>query len=126
MYILSILESAAGKHHSAEEIYKHLIEQGHDIGLATVYRVLTQFEEAGFVIRHRFEDHSVFEINSGDHHDHIVCMRCNTVEEFMDDVIESQQKKIAERLGYALVDHTLYLHGICSSCRGQVKQAGAP
>ena len=123
MYILSILESAEGKHHSAEEIYKHLIDQGHDIGLATVYRVLTQFEEAGFVIRHRFEDCSVFEINSGNHHDHIVCVRCNTVEEFVDEVIENQQKKIAARLGYELVDHTLYLHGICLNCKGQVKRS---
>ena len=121
MYILNILESSNGKHHSAEEIYKNLMEQGHDIGLATVYRVLTQLEEAGFIIRHRFEEHSVFELNSGEHHDHIVCVSCNVVEEFIDETIEKQQLKIAERLGYEMLEHTLYLHGICSNCRGKVR-----
>jgi Fur family transcriptional regulator, ferric uptake regulator len=120
MHILNILESAEGKHHSAEEIYKRLLEQGFDIGLATVYRVLTQFEESGFIIRHRFEDHSVFELNSGEHHDHIVCLRCNRVEEFIDATIEAQQKKIARRLGYEMVDHTLYLQGICASCQVKI------
>ncbi len=121
MYILNILESSEGQHWSAEEIYKCLIEKDCDVGLATVYRVLTQFEEAGFVIRHRFEDHSVFELNSGEHHDHIVCVRCNRVEEFVGATIELQQKKIADRLGYQMVDHTFYLHGICSPCRTKIK-----
>ena len=118
MKILDILEGSDARHHSAEDVYKILLETGEDIGLATVYRVLTQFESAGLVQRHHFEGgHSVFELNQGDHHDHILCVKCGRVDEFVDDVIEQHQKDIAARLGYELTDHCLYMYGICSKCK---------
>jgi len=99
-------------------VYKALIEADEDVGLATVYRVLTQFEAAGLVMRHHFEGgHSVFELNSDEHHDHIVCTKCGKVEEFFDEVIEQQQDQIAEKLGFKITDHSLYIYGICPSCR---------
>lgn len=116
--ILQILESAAGKHFSAEDVYKALIDANEEVGLATVYRVLTQFESAGLVMRHHFEGgHSVFELNSDDHHDHLVCNKCGKVEEFFDEVIEAQQDKIAAKLGFEITDHSLYIYGICPACR---------
>ncbi len=118
MKILDILEGSDARHHSAEDVYKILLETGEDIGLATVYRVLTQFESAGLVQRHHFEGgHSVFELNQGEHHDHILCVKCGRVDEFVDDVIEQHQKDIAARLGYELTDHCLYMYGICSQCK---------
>ncbi|HLA72045.1 MAG TPA: ferric iron uptake transcriptional regulator [Steroidobacteraceae bacterium] len=112
--ILEILEGSTTRHMSAEGIYKRLIESNEDIGLATVYRVLTQFQAAGLVSRHHFEDGmAVFELNQGTHHDHIVCLDCGRVEEFMDDEIEERQKEIAERLGYELRDHAMTLYGHC-------------
>ena len=115
--ILQILESSENKHMSAEDIYKALIEGDHDVGLATVYRVLTQFESAGLVMRHHFEGgHSVFELTSTDHHDHMVCNQCGKVEEFFDIIIETQQDKIAEKYGFKITDHSMYLYGICSDC----------
>ncbi|HVC36769.1 MAG TPA: ferric iron uptake transcriptional regulator [Gammaproteobacteria bacterium] len=116
--ILEILERSNQRHMSAEDMYKALLESGEDIGLATVYRVLTQFETAGLVTRHHFEGgHSVFELNQGDHHDHIVCVKCGRVDEFMDSEIEKRQKQIAVTKGYEITDHSLYLYGICSNCR---------
>ena len=116
--ILDILESSGARHQSAEDVYKVLLEMGEDIGLATVYRVLTQFESAGLVKRHHFEGgHSVFEIDQGDHHDHILCVKCGRVDEFVDEIIEQHQKDIAVRLGYELTDHSLYMYGICSGCK---------
>jgi len=116
--ILQILENSETKHLSAEDVYKALIEADEDVGLATVYRVLTQFEQAGLVIRHHFEGgHSVFEIDSVDHHDHIVCNRCGKVEEFYDEVIEQQQEKIARKFSFKITDHSLYLYGLCSACQ---------
>jgi len=116
--ILQILEGSKDKHFSAEDVYKALIEADEDVGLATVYRVLTQFEAAGLVMRHHFEGgHSVFELNSEEHHDHIVCTKCGKVEEFFDEVIEQQQDQIAEKLGFKITDHSLYIYGICPSCR---------
>lgn len=116
--ILQILESSENKHMSAEDIYKALIEGDHDVGLATVYRVLTQFESAGLVMRHHFEGgHSVFELTSTDHHDHMVCNQCGKVEEFFDIIIETQQDKIAEKYGFKITDHSMYLYGICSDCQ---------
>jgi Fur family transcriptional regulator, ferric uptake regulator len=116
--ILEILERSNPRHMSAEDMYKALLESGDDIGLATVYRVLTQFETAGLVTRHHFEGgHSVFEFNQGDHHDHIVCVKCGRVDEFVDQEIEKRQKQIASAKGYEITDHSLYLYGICSSCR---------
>ena len=110
--ILQILESSDNKHMSAEDVYKALIEGDQDVGLATVYRVLTQFETAGLVTRHYFEGgHSVFELESGEHHDHLVCMETGKVIEFQNDTIEALQEQIAEELGYDLVDHNLVLYG---------------
>ena len=110
--ILQILESSDNKHMSAEDVYKALIDGDQDVGLATVYRVLTQFETAGLVTRHYFEGgHSVFELESGEHHDHLVCMETGKVIEFQNDTIEALQEQIAEELGFELVDHNLVLYG---------------
>ena len=118
--ILEMLEHTTTRHMSAEDVYKRLLESGDDIGLATVYRVLTQFETAGLVVRHHFEGgHSVFEINQGQHHDHIVCVKCGKVDEFIDEVIEGRQRAIADKLGYDITDHSLYLYGICAGCQGK-------
>ncbi|MFI4869789.1 MAG: ferric iron uptake transcriptional regulator [Steroidobacterales bacterium] len=112
--ILEILEHSNTRHMSAEEIYKKLLDSSEDIGLATVYRVLTQFEGAGLVRRHHFEDGmAVFEIDHGTHHDHIVCMDCGTVEEFVDPDIEARQNQIAKRLGYLIEEHSMVLYGRC-------------
>ncbi|MGH8256603.1 MAG: ferric iron uptake transcriptional regulator [Steroidobacteraceae bacterium] len=112
--ILEILENSQTRHMSAEEIYKKLLDSSEDIGLATVYRVLTQFEAAGLVSRHHFEDGmAVFEINHGTHHDHIVCMDCGLVEEFVDPEIETRQNAIAQRLGFRIAEHSLVLYGRC-------------
>ncbi|MGI9251780.1 MAG: ferric iron uptake transcriptional regulator [Pseudohongiellaceae bacterium] len=118
--ILQILESSETKHLSAEDIYKLLLEAEEDVGLATIYRVLTQFEAAGLVMRHHFEGGlSVFELTSVDHHDHIVCTKCGVVEEFFDAVIEEQQEKIAKQHGFRITDHSLYLYGLCKNCQKQ-------
>ncbi len=116
--ILEIMEGSKSAHLSAEDVYKALLAGGEDIGLATVYRVLTQFEAAGLVMRHRFEDgHAVFELNTGEHHDHIVCIECGRVEEFVDETIEKKQQEIAEKAGFVMTDHCLYIYGVCSDCR---------
>ncbi len=118
MKILDILDGSDARHQSAEDVYKLLLERGEAIGLATVYRVLTQFASAGLVKRHHFAGgHSVFELNQGDHHDHILCVKCGRVDEFVDEIIEQHQKDIAARLGYELTDHCLYMYGICSECK---------
>lgn len=118
--ILQILESSDTKHLSAEDVYKALIEADEDVGLATVYRVLTQFETAGLVMRHHFEGgSSVFELTTIDHHDHIVCQSCGSVEEFYDEVIEDQQEKIAKKYGFKITDHSMYLYGICKECQAK-------
>ncbi|MGI9262664.1 MAG: ferric iron uptake transcriptional regulator [Woeseiaceae bacterium] len=109
--ILEILESNKLRHLSAEDIYRELLDTGEDIGLATVYRVLTQFESAGLVMRHNFEGgHSVFELDDGDHHDHMVCIESGDVIEFLNDDIEEIQHRIAKEYGYELVDHNLVLY----------------
>lgn len=116
--ILQILESSTVHHLSAEDVYKHLLQNDDEIGLATVYRVLTQFEAAGLVIRHHFEGgHSVFELSSNDHHDHLVCVKCGLVEEFHDEEIERRQENIAKERGFELTDHNLNLYGLCPKCR---------
>ena len=118
--ILQIMESSDTKHLSAEDVYKALIEADEDVGLATVYRVLTQFESAGLVMRHHFEGgSSVFELTTIDHHDHIVCQSCGSVEEFFDEVIEEQQEKIATKYGFKITDHSMYLYGICKVCQAR-------
>jgi len=117
--ILEILESQTDDRHlTAEQVYKILLSEDEEIGLATVYRVLTQFEAAGLVSRHHFEGgNSVFELNKGGHHDHILCVKCGKVDEFTDALIESRQKEIAAKLGYELTDHSLYLYGLCANCK---------
>ncbi len=125
MKILEILAGATVRHMSAEDVYRRLLELNQDIGLATVYRVLTQFESAGLVTRHHFEGGTaVFELNEGMHHDHIVCVDCGRVEEFSDAGIEDRQQQIAARLGFEITDHSLTLHGHCvrESCPYRVKR----
>ncbi|MDR3478569.1 MAG: ferric iron uptake transcriptional regulator [Gammaproteobacteria bacterium] len=118
--ILEILENAKEHHLSAEDVYRILLESSEDIGLATVYRVLTQFEEAGLVIRHNFEGgHSVFELDHGRHHDHLVCIKCGRVEEFVDLIIEERQKEIAKNAGYTITDHSLNIYGACKDCQNK-------
>lgn len=116
--ILKILEEGKLRHFSAEDVYKSLLKADEDIAFATVYRVLTQFEDAGLVLRHNFEGgRSVFELDRGEHHDHMVCAKCNKVTEFYDEEIEKRQKKTAEAYDFDLQDHSLYLYGICKNCR---------
>lgn len=116
--ILEILESSTVRHVSAEDVYRTLIEQGEDVGLATVYRVLTQFESAGLVKRQNFEGgHSVFELDQGEHHDHLVCVKCGLVEEFVDNFIEERQAKIAADAHFEMTDHSLNIYGICPACQ---------
>ncbi len=116
--ILQILENSDQRHMGAEDVYKALLQTGEDVGLATVYRVLTQFETAGLVSRHHFaEGHSVYELNQGEHHDHILCVRCGKVDEFVDEVIEQRQQTIAADAGYEITDHCLYIYGVCKACR---------
>lgn len=116
--ILELLENGDERHMSAEDVYKKLLALGEDVGLATVYRVLTQFETAGLVARHHFEGgHSVFELNQGSHHDHLVCDKCGKVEEFFEETIEKCQNKVAEKLGYRITDHSLYIYGVCPECQ---------
>ena len=116
--ILQILESSPVHHLSAEDVYKQLLAANEEIGLATVYRVLTQFESAELVIRHHFEGgHSVFELAGTEHHDHIVCLKCGRVEEFTDREIEKRQRNIAAKLGFEMTDHKLNMFGLCADCR---------
>jgi Fur family ferric uptake transcriptional regulator len=116
--ILRILEDAKVRHMSAEDVFKLLIDAGEEVGLATVYRVLTQFESAGLVLRHNFEGgRAVFEINQGSHHDHMVCIECGKVFEFMDAAIEERQRKVAEQAGFVVDEHSLYLYGTCEGMR---------
>lgn len=115
--ILQILEQSSKHHLSAEEVYQALRDMGEDVALATVYRVLAQFEAAGLIHRHNFEGgYSVYELSQGEHHDHLVCVQCGRVEEFVDDVIEARQKMIAERADFKMTDHALNIYGICPSC----------
>ena len=113
--ILNLFEQGNVRHLSAEDVYKILINEGLDIGLATVYRVLTQFEQAGLLTRHHFESgKAVFELNQGGHHDHLVCLQCARVEEFYDPEIENRQIDIAENLGFSIREHSLYLYADCT------------
>ena len=115
--VLEILETSDLRHMSAEDVYKALLDMGEEIGLATVYRVLTQFEGAGLVSRLSIEGgHAVFELQDGSHHDHLLCVRCGKIEEFFDEVIEQRQKAIAKEKGWEMTDHSLYVYGICQTC----------
>ena len=117
--ILEVFQKGSQRHMTAEDVFRVLLDDRSDIGLATVYRVLTQFEAAGLVIRHHFEGgNSVFELSDVDHHDHIVCIKCDRVEEFSDAVVEARQEKISAEMGYELTGHSFYLYGICPQCRG--------
>lgn len=116
--ILQILEQAEDPHMSAEDLYNSLQAAKEDVGLATVYRVLTQFEAAGIVKRHNFaEDYAVFELNQKQHHDHLVCVKCGKVQEFTDDVIEERQQIIAQHAKFEMTDHSLNIYGICENCQ---------
>jgi Fur family ferric uptake transcriptional regulator len=113
--ILKLFESSKVRHLAAEDVYRILMKEGMDIGLATVYRVLTQFEHAGILQRHHFESgKAVFELNEGSHHDHLVCMQCGRVEEFYDPEIEKRQVKIAKERGFAIREHSLQLYAECT------------
>lgn len=112
--ILDVFENSEERHLTAEDVYRLLLDDGMEIGLATIYRVLTQFEQAGLLIRHHFESgKAVFELDQGDHHDHLVCIQCGLVEEFYDAEIERRQTKIAKERGFLIHDHSLHLYADC-------------
>lgn len=116
--ILGLLEQSDVRHLGAEDLYKMLLDTGEDIGLGTVYRVLTQFESAGIVIRHNFEGgRAVFELNDEGHHDHMVCVECGQVFEFFDETIEQRQRQVAESAGFIIDEHSLYMYGVCAGKR---------
>lgn len=124
--ILSLLENAKERHMTADTIYRLLRENGEEIGLATVYRALAQFEAAGLITRHHFEGgQTVFELERGPHHDHILCVRCGRVEEFYDKTIEERQREIADKMGFTLNGHALILYGECKdeNCKERKRQA---
>ena len=116
MKILEILEQSNQQHLSAEDIYRVLLDSDEEIGLATIYRVLTQFEGAGLVMRHHFEGgQAVFELDRGKHHDHLICIKCGKIVEFVNSSIEEQQNKIAEENGFKITDHSLIIYGECNN-----------
>ena len=116
--ILEVLEKSSNHHLSAEDIYRALMEQREEVGVATIYRVLTQFEESGIVNKLNFENNqAVYELSNVEHHDHLVCVKCNIIIEFQDDVIEQHQLQIANKYGFQLTDHSLYLYGLCKTCK---------
>jgi Fur family transcriptional regulator, ferric uptake regulator len=122
--VLELFQSSKVRHMTAEDVYKLLLNDNADIGLATVYRVLTQFEQAGLLQRHHFEGgRAVFELNEGNHHDHLVCLQCGKVEEFFDAEIEKRQHKIAKDRGFNLHDHSLYLYADCTKIKCPNKAA---
>ena len=123
--IINVFEQSRQRHLTAEDVYRALMNEGMDIGLATVYRVLTQFEQAGLLERHYFESgKAVFELNEGGHHDHLVCLQCGKVEEFFDPEIERRQNRIAEERGFAIREHALYLYADCRRERCPNREAG--
>ena len=116
--ILEVLENLPNHHLSVEDIYRQLIEIHEEVGIATIYRVLSQFEESGIVHKLNFENNqAVYELCGVDHHDHLVCVKCDTIIEFQDDVIEQHQLQIAKKHGFELTDHSLYLYGLCKDCQ---------
>ena len=121
--ILNLFEQSEVRHLTAEDVYRMLLSEDVDIGLATVYRVLTQFEQAGLLIRHHFESgKAVYELNQGGHHDHLVCLQCGRVEEFYDAEIERRQKKIAAERGFTIHDHSLHIYADCTKSQCPHKQ----
>lgn len=120
MRILQLFENSQQRHLSAEDVYKILLDSGEDDGLAlaTIYRVLTQFESAGLINRLHFEGGiSVFELNQGAHHDHLICVKCGKIEEFFDEAIEKRQQTIAKKHNFEITDHSLHIYGICAGCK---------
>ena len=116
--ILQLLEEAKHRHLSAEDIFNQLRERGDDVGLATVYRVLSQFEDVGLLVRHNFDTGlSVYELDSGEHHDHLVCLHCSVVIEFVDDVIEKRQLVVAAQHQFEVQHHSLVMYGVCAKCQ---------
>jgi Fur family ferric uptake transcriptional regulator len=114
--ILEVFQASSVRHLTAEDVYKALLAEGADIGLATVYRVLMQFEQAGILLRNHFESgKSVFELDQGQHHDHLVCLDCGRVEEFFDAEIEARQREVAQQRGFSLHEHALSLYATCST-----------
>ena len=123
--IINVFEQSPVRHMTAEDVYKQLLADGLDVGLATVYRVLTQFEQAGLLIRHHFETgKAVFELNDEKHHDHLVCLTCGRVEEFFDSEIEKRQIKIAKERGFTIHEHALYLYAECTKPRCPHRKSG--
>jgi Fur family ferric uptake transcriptional regulator len=121
--VLRIMEHHADSHLSADEVHRLLIHAGEEIAPATVYRVLSQFEQAGLVARHNFEgNHAVFEVEQGEHHDHLVCSSCGRVEEFLDPLIEQRQLAIAREHGFTMTSHSLHIIGLCHHCSETARQ----
>ncbi len=116
--ILEVLERSEKRHLSVEDVYKYLLAHNQEVSLATIYRVLSQFEKSGMVTKLNFENsQAMFELMPDEHHDHLVCVKCGKIDEFQDDVIEQHQKDIAHQYGYQLTEHCLYLYGICPDCQ---------
>lgn len=125
--ILNLFEKSQVRHLSAEDVYRSLTAEGMDLGLATVYRVLTQFEQAGLISRHHFESgHAVYELNQGGHHDHLVCLQCGRVEEFFDPEIEKRQTRVARERGFMIREHSLYLYADCTKTECPYRHKGEP
>jgi Fur family ferric uptake transcriptional regulator len=123
--IINLFEQSRVRHLTAEDVYRKLLAEGLDVGLATVYRVLTQFEQAGLLVRHHFESgKAVFELNQGGHHDHLVCLQCGRVEEFFDAEIEKRQTKIARERGFEISEHALYLYAECTRPKCPYRKTG--
>lgn len=115
--ILEVFQSSELRHMTADDVFRVLLDEGSDIGLATVYRVLTQFEQAGILLRSNFDGtKAVYELDEGEHHDHLVCTRCGCVEEFFDPEIEKRQNAIAQQLGWIIQDHSMSIYGVCKRC----------
>jgi Fur family ferric uptake transcriptional regulator len=124
--IINLFEQSPVRHLTAEDVYRKLLAEGLDVGLATVYRVLTQFEQAGLLVRHHFESgKAVFELNQGGHHDHLVCLQCGRVEEFFDAEIEKRQTKIARERGFEISEHALYLYAECTRPNCPYRKTGS-
>ncbi|MGH8714184.1 MAG: ferric iron uptake transcriptional regulator [Casimicrobiaceae bacterium] len=123
--IINLFEQSTVRHLTAEDVYRKLLAEGLDVGLATVYRVLTQFEQAGLLVRHHFESgKAVFELNQGGHHDHLVCLQCGRVEEFFDAEIEKRQTRIARERGFEISEHALYLYAECTRPKCPYRKVG--
>ena len=116
--VLNVLETSEIRHMTAEDVYKQLLQSKQEVGLATVYRILTQFETAGLVIRHNFEGgRALYELHDGAHHDHMVCVECGNVFEFVDRTIEQRQRNVAAKAGFVMEDHSLSLYGVCNGMK---------